>query len=241
MALYDGKPGIKWNGLQLVDVLLPALSAVETDMGTGSTSGIQWIKRDTTAARWYRALIDAMGEVIIDVAKLLTHQSCVQKCSYSDVELARPELRRILRAHPTFSYTDTAYHKTTYQLKNKLNDLVPLRVGPKTLWVYESSIDKFMTVGKAERVIRPGDLQPDDLAIRPREEKEMQEQAMADDRVAVDENRLLEERSAAEYENNIAVIEDVYGLSYDRNKPYDILATPALDEAFTYDIGATYS
>ena len=45
IALYDGQSCITWNGLQLVDVLLPSLSAVETGMGTGITSGIRWIRR----------------------------------------------------------------------------------------------------------------------------------------------------------------------------------------------------
>lgn len=30
VTMYQEKEGIEWNGLQLVDLLLPALSAVET-------------------------------------------------------------------------------------------------------------------------------------------------------------------------------------------------------------------
>ena len=43
----------------------------------GATAGLRWVRHDTTAARWYRTLLDALGEVVIDVAKLLTEQSRV--------------------------------------------------------------------------------------------------------------------------------------------------------------------
>ena len=38
--------------------------------------------------------------------------------------------------------------------KSMLNELVPVRLRPKTLRVFESSIDKFMRVGTVEQVIR---------------------------------------------------------------------------------------
>lgn len=85
-------------------------------------------------------------------------------------------------------------------------------------------------VGSAAQVIR-----------RPREEKELQEKEMADEANAVAENRNLEERSALEYQDDVAAVEDVFGLRYDRSKPYDTLATPALDDVSTYNIGVTYA
>lgn len=96
ITVYDKQSGIQWNGLQLVDLLLPALSAVEMDyMADGSTNGIRWIKRNTNAQRWYRALMGAMGNVIIDVAKLMAKQSFLLKCSHDKVQLPRPAVRKI--------------------------------------------------------------------------------------------------------------------------------------------------
>ena len=97
ITVYDRQSGIQWNGLQLVDLLLPALSAVETDyMADGSTNGIQWIKRNTNAQRWYRALMGAMGNVIIDVAKLMAKQLFLLKCSHDEVQLPRLAVHKIL-------------------------------------------------------------------------------------------------------------------------------------------------
>ena len=106
LALYKGKNSIQWGGLQLIDVLLPALSSVETEAEIGVTTGLCWIKRNTAAARWYCALLDALGEVVIDVARLLTEQLRVQQCTSREIEIPRPALRRIFQARPNICQSD---------------------------------------------------------------------------------------------------------------------------------------
>ena len=60
-----------------------------------------------------------------------------------------------------------------------------------------------MKAGSTAQVIRP-----DDLAVRPREERELRDQEMADEANAEAENRNLEERAASEYQRDIAAVED---------------------------------
>ena len=232
MALYKGKNGIQWGGLQLIDVLLPALSSVETEAGIGVTTGLRWVGGDTAVA-WYCALLNALGEVVIDVARLLTEQSRVQQCTSREIEIPRPALRRILRARPNICPSDN--------IRLNAEDLIPIRFLPRVHWDFETSLDNFMKVGSTTQVIRPDDLRPDDLAVRPREERELRDQEMADEANAEAKDRNLHEHAASEYGRDLAAIEDELSFRYDKGKAYDTLATPAFDDALTYNIGVTYS
>lgn len=112
---------------------------------------------------WYCALLDALGEVVIDVARLLTEQSHVQQCTSREIEIPRPAFRRIFRARPNICRSDN--------IRLNIEDLIPIRFLPRVYWDFETSLDNFMKVGSMAQVIRPDDLRPDDLAVRPKEER----------------------------------------------------------------------
>ena len=98
-----------------------------------------------------------------------------------------------------------------------------------------------MKVGSTAQIIRPDDLRPDDLAMRPREKRKLQDQEMANEANAEAKDRNLQERAASEYGRDIAAIKDELSFGYNKGKAYYTLATPAFDNALTYDIGVTYS
>ena len=229
--MYDGKQGIQWTGVQLGDLLLPALATVETETGEGTMVGVKWIRRDVNGL-WYHGLKDAIGEVIIDVAKLPMEQSFLLRRSHLEVDLPRASLRKILRARPTFKPAD---------IKTRLNELVPLRLGPKNPWVYESLVDNFVEIEDAEVVIRPEEVRTDDLATNIEDEERMQQQAEASAWVVEDKNLRREKHTMAGYAEEIARIEDSFGVTYDKHRPFDTLSTPVLDYNSAYEIEETYA
>ena len=62
--------GIDWEGHQLVDILLPALSAMDTYAADEGVFEVRWLRHDTARGRWYRALSAAMADVVVDAARL---------------------------------------------------------------------------------------------------------------------------------------------------------------------------
>ena len=77
---------------------------------------------------WYRALLAAMGHVIVDVARLMVEQALVLTLETWQVQLPRPALRKILRSRPTFN---AAEYRTS---KQRLNNLVPVWTRARAPW-----------------------------------------------------------------------------------------------------------
>lgn len=91
----------------LLHLLLPLLSSLETTRPESSTSTsteiiVPWLRQDAGDV-WYRALLAAMGHVIVDVARLMVEQAFVLTLETWQVQLPRPGLRKILRSRPTFN------------------------------------------------------------------------------------------------------------------------------------------
>lgn len=81
VTVFENRSGIDWDKLQVIDVMLPALSALETEKSGRPSPAvkIRWNKQDTTIGAWYRALSIAMAYVIVDTAKILVEQSFTLK------------------------------------------------------------------------------------------------------------------------------------------------------------------
>ena len=73
--MYNNCEGINWERYQLVDILLPALLAMDTFTSENGSVEVRWLRRDTAHGMWYHVLSTAMADVVIDVARLLTDQS----------------------------------------------------------------------------------------------------------------------------------------------------------------------
>ena len=127
VTVFKKRSGIDWDKLQIIDVILPTLSALETEKSGKPSPAVKmrWIKRDTTIGAWYRALSSAMAHVIVDTAKVLVEQSFTLKKKVWKIELPFPAVRKILWGRPTFPYNDWCMNA------HGLAKLVPLRV---TTW-----------------------------------------------------------------------------------------------------------
>ena len=202
--MYQTKDGIEWDELQLVDLLLPALSALETTTEDNAAVKIRWIKRNITYGEWYRALMSAMAHVIIDVAKLMIEQSIVLKQKPWQIDLPRPAVRKILWDQPTFKITDVR------MTKHGLNELVPLRVTARAPWIPDTDISAFVGPDFAwegvGRVLRPKDVEPDDLTVDTAHQQRMDEQAQTSDQGAQDNDREYREQTTAAYADQVSAL-----------------------------------
>ena len=158
--MFQDRPGIDWNELQLIDVILPALSALETAKSerTDAAVKVRWIKRDAMFGAWYRALSAAMAHVIIDTAKLLVEHFFTLQQHIQDLELPLPAVRKILRSRPTFPYDDFRIGA------HELVELVPSRVTTRDSGVLELDVSGFMGVGSNDQIIQRENLRTDNLS-----------------------------------------------------------------------------
>lgn len=62
--------GIDWESHQLMDILLPALSAMDTYTADEGVFEVRWLRHDTARGRWYSALSAAMADVVEDAARI---------------------------------------------------------------------------------------------------------------------------------------------------------------------------
>ena len=100
-----------------------------------------------------------------------------------------------------------------------------------------------MEVGTAEsqwHVIHLDNIVPDDLAIHAAKEQRLREMTEKDACTAQNENLKLKERSVAEYKDDIATIEDFYGVTYNKSRPYNTITLPDLEPESIYNVGTAY-
>ena len=69
----------------------------------------------------------------------------------------------------------------------------------------------------------------------------MQKNAETNAWAVKDKNLRRKNHTVARYTDNIAHIENTYDVTYDKRRPFDILSTPAVNNASAYNIGETYA
>ena len=173
---YQGKACLKWKRTQLIDLWLPCLAALETlPSSDGSNDSISWIHGDADN-RWYNVLDLTARCLVIEFAKLYLNGEVVNGTKGNEKEyLFRPAIRKILRTYMTFPPNSPDFSESVRaQLIIKKNSMKT----PMDLASLEPIVDP---EGNGDVYILDAErFSGDPLALHVREERQMEEELLAD-------------------------------------------------------------
>ncbi|MCJ1266411.1 hypothetical protein MMC22_006296 [Lobaria immixta] len=202
---FQGRACLRWNRTQLIDIWLPCLAAVETLPTRDNTkSSIAWIQGDASD-HWYNALELTAACLVIKFARLLLDGEAVndvkRKKDKDSEELYRPAVRKILRTYMTFPLDSPDFSKSVKaQLAVKKNSMM----APLDLDSVEPAVDD--GEDGAVTILDPEKFPGDPLALHVGEEREMEDQLLAEDEELAQLEKQAENTLMQEHAQEVAKI-----------------------------------